>query len=923
MSQIIEDYNAAPLGLYIDKENELLPIFSIEINAVIYGKFAKVQLIHNYYNPYDEYLDTSFKFPTGLYQVFDGIEVEFDNKKIKGVVGLKKEIRKNYVSKLSEGQTVIKAEEFCPTSARIKDNTLVTNIGNIPPHKKIKVIFSFLQTLNISLNKLYKFVLPLVLSPKYIPSENTYILLKDYISKENLNSNKFNSSINMGKIKFIQNKNDNNLKYYYNIDITINSGLKIDKIETRMKDNKVIIKRINDNIYKVSLDPSELHIPNEDFILEYEINQEYLKQPLFLLELLPKFINDYFFYYYFNPTKLIDEKEIKNELNEDLKGNFLLLIDCSGSMYGNKINMVIQSLIYFLKSLKENGSKFNIICFGDVCHSIFKRNKLVNDENVNEALNLVLEFSAYMGGSNIKKVLEYIKEELIEIYLLNRIFIITDGEDYLFNDCFNLIKDISHNPNFDCKIYSLGIGNGCRESSIKDIATNGDGEYELAKNEEDVPDKIIYLLDSSIHFCLDNFDFKLKNNNDKILQECKWSRKLNTNIEFYAFLTDKNFLKENSLICSFYFNKRKYIYEKKIELNETLSSDILHKLFLKSYIILQIQENKNKSRELSIKYQILSEETAFYCLLQENNFSNEELLNKKYKEIENIPPIDFLAKFGVKTLGGDFLELDYNGSYTIEDIKDQIKNKTSRPKEEQRLVFGGKLLEDNKTLNDYKIPFYGILNLVLRMKGGSPRITIKILYDDEEKFSYIYEDSNLFQPIRELFKKACLKLEINPDIDKYDFYCNEKILLKDDFDTTVYDKYYCQQNGFFKIYNKRKSKVSKEDNIIIKQKLNGLWEINDSSLSLLYFSREKWEEFSNYNKNYIKEIFNKDISEEAVFNLIILVDIIKICNGRKRFKYIIKKAINGLNKKYHEINEERIYIFNEKINYNNFQKKKN
>ena len=76
-----DNYDAAPLGLYTNNENEILPLFSTEIKAIIYGKFAKIQLIHNYYNPYDTYLDTSFKFPKGLCQVFDGIDAEIDGKK--------------------------------------------------------------------------------------------------------------------------------------------------------------------------------------------------------------------------------------------------------------------------------------------------------------------------------------------------------------------------------------------------------------------------------------------------------------------------------------------------------------------------------------------------------------------------------------------------------------------------------------------------------------------------------------------------------------------------------------------------------------------------------------------------------------------------------------------------------------------------
>ena len=149
-----EDYEAPPpLGLFPIKEKEILPLFSTEIKANIFGKFAKVILVHNYYNPYEEYLDTSFKFPKGLYQVFDGIEAEIEGRTIKGLVGLKQNIRKKYVEDLSKGSTVVKTEDIYTSSTKIQNDILVTEIGNIPPHKEIKIIFSFLQTLDISLNK--------------------------------------------------------------------------------------------------------------------------------------------------------------------------------------------------------------------------------------------------------------------------------------------------------------------------------------------------------------------------------------------------------------------------------------------------------------------------------------------------------------------------------------------------------------------------------------------------------------------------------------------------------------------------------------------------------------------------------------------------------------------------------------------------
>ena len=43
---------------------------------------------------------------------------------------------------------------------------------------------------------------------------------------------------------------------------------KIETIETKMKNNNgIIFNKITDNIYKVFLDCSKLHIPKEDFVL--------------------------------------------------------------------------------------------------------------------------------------------------------------------------------------------------------------------------------------------------------------------------------------------------------------------------------------------------------------------------------------------------------------------------------------------------------------------------------------------------------------------------------------------------------------------------------------------------------------------------------------------------------------------------------
>lgn len=177
---------------------------------------------------------------------------------------------------------------------------------------------------------------------------------------------------------------------------------------------------------------------------------------------------------------------------EAYKGEYIFLLDRSGSMGGSRIEKAKESLILFLKSLPEH-STYNIISFGSKFERMFKSSIAYNDSNVEETIKKIEMFDADFGGTEIAApLLDIVKVEKQMSKYVRNVILITDGQVFNPEEVIKIISNMKENN--VATVHAVGIGNGVSFDMIRRGAIQGGGEHIFIMDNKEMKRQIIQLL---------------------------------------------------------------------------------------------------------------------------------------------------------------------------------------------------------------------------------------------------------------------------------------------------------------------------------------------------------------------------------------------------------------------------------------------
>ena len=387
---------AERFGLVQKQNGSRVPLESIKIQVDVQGFTAHVLATMKYTNTDENPIEVIYIFPLDEQAAVCGFQATMDGRTIVAEVQEKQEARDTYDDAISSGQSAFLLEESDESS-----DIFQISVGNLPPKKEAIIELRFVTELAVEKEGRVVFVLPTVLNPRYSPHDSAASLSTQITRTATVDSPySFEFEMKVKAISAISEISSSSNALLVEVDDNDRSQAKVKLAETHKFNKDVEVHILTREPFK----PKAI-VENGAKLEGREDEQGFMASPVVMLNFFPEFKS--------------------SESSE--KGEFVFVVDRSGSMSGSKNNSARETLLLFLKSLPD-GCYFNVVGFGSSYRTLFKKSKLYNDENLKDATQLAESMQANLGGTEILAPLEWVFSQPLVKGHPRQLFLLTDGE---------------------------------------------------------------------------------------------------------------------------------------------------------------------------------------------------------------------------------------------------------------------------------------------------------------------------------------------------------------------------------------------------------------------------------------------------------------------------------------------------------------
>nr|XP_040049844.1 von Willebrand factor A domain-containing protein 5B1 [Gasterosteus aculeatus aculeatus] len=511
----------------INKENRsALPLSVSDITSCVRGYTLAMTASMTYENFEDHAIEGIFIYPLEEDSIVVGFESMISSQIITLQIKDKAKIEDCYVDccntsngGLQSGSGHILIDED------LERTVLVVNLGIIPPMETVHILVSTSSELSTLPNGGIMVSSPPVCTPRVQRTINeeqglspNFSRTRDRPSCSSSTHDQTPNSPHLWLASLLEEEAINSMDYEFNFQLEIRApyllagvespshAIRADADPLARSATSVVITLADKYTYdcpvKILIYPSEPHLPHvliengdmtqeeydeyiqgrSDFIkaakkdssnerkiavIHRRLHKDILHNPVVMLNFCP------------------DLKSISSDLGK-VHGEFIFLIDRSGSMSGVNINCVKDAMVVILKSLVP-GCLFNIVGFGSTFKSLFATSQYYEEEALALACDYVRKIRADMGGTNVLAPLNWILRQPMFSGHPRLLFLLTDGAT---SDTGKIIEVVrSHSRYIRC--FTFGIGQSACRRLVQGLATVSKGTAEFLAEGERLQPKMI------------------------------------------------------------------------------------------------------------------------------------------------------------------------------------------------------------------------------------------------------------------------------------------------------------------------------------------------------------------------------------------------------------------------------------------------